>query len=232
MVSAGGGGEFAEVPWGAVFDPDINLRAVGAVQQRGFRAATDVVNRLVQMSAQAAESAAEFDATETAGEPGAEQRTFDSRTDAERLLRIWQRLASEIAGSLRAGAGAPAGSMNHEAQFDLATGRSHGELRFTAAEAGPVCGEIWLHNHGSEDLGKVRLRCSDLLSHDGSLVSSAGVVRFEPDAVAMPAKSSRGVTIEIDVDAGVRPGSYRGTLLAEGHEDVWLPVVLVVRAAV
>ncbi len=231
MVNGGGDGEFAEVPWGAVFDPDINLRAVGAVQQRGFRAATAVVNRLVQMSAQVAGSAAESATADAAGGQGSEQRTFDSRADADRLLRTWQRLASEIAGSLRAGSAASGGPAGGDAHFDLAAGHSGGELRFDAAEAGPVCAEIWLHNHGSVDLGKVRLRCSDLLSHDGGLLSSAGAVRFEPDAVEMPAKSSRGVTVEIDVGAEVRPGSYRGTLLAEGHDDVWLPVVLVVRVA-
>jgi hypothetical protein len=26
----------------------------------------------------------------------------------------------------------------------------------------------------------------------------------------------------------IRPGRYRGTLLADGHTDVWLPVVLTV----
>jgi hypothetical protein len=45
----------------------------------------------------------------------------------------------------------------------------------------------------------------------------------------MPARSSRGVTVAIDVGADVRPGVYRGTLLATGNPDLWLPVVLTVR---
>ena len=44
----------------------------------------------------------------------------------------------------------------------------------------------------------------------------------------MPARCSRGVTVEVDVADDLPPGCYRGTLLADGHADVWLPVVLTV----
>jgi hypothetical protein len=47
--------------------------------------------------------------------------------------------------------------------------------------------------------------------------------------VPMPARSSRGVAITIDIAPEVRPGVYRGTLLATGHPDLWLPVMLTVR---
>jgi hypothetical protein len=69
------------------------------------------------------------------------------------------------------------------------------------------------------------------VGHNGGIVA-AQMVRFDPDAVAMPARSSRGVLIEIDVAGDLRPGTYRGTLLAEGHPDVWLPVALSARAPV
>ena len=42
----------------------------------------------------------------------------------------------------------------------------------------------------------------------------------------MVARCSRGVTVEIDVPDDIAPGNYRGTLLADGHPDIWLPVVL------
>ena len=54
-------------------------------------------------------------------------------------------------------------------------------------------------------------------------------MRFEPDIVPMPARSSRGMTVEVDVDETLPPGSYRGTLVADGHPDVWLPVELVIQ---
>ena len=40
----------ADLPWASVFDPANNVRALGAIQDRGFRAATDVVSRFVQMT--------------------------------------------------------------------------------------------------------------------------------------------------------------------------------------
>ncbi|HEY9302735.1 MAG TPA: hypothetical protein VIO95_00420, partial [Mycobacterium sp.] len=74
----------------------------------------------------------------------------------------------------------------------------------------------------------VRLRCSDLLSHDGTLIG-ADAVRVDTAVVPMPARSSRGVVITVDIAPEVRPGVYRGTLLASGHPDLWLPVMLTVR---
>jgi len=93
---------------------------------------------------------------------------------------------------------------------------------------GAATAEVWLHNRGAVDMGKVALRCSGLLSHDGTLVA-ARLMRFEPDIVPMPARSTRGVTVEVDIDEHVVPGSYRGMLLADGHPDVWLPIELVVK---
>jgi hypothetical protein len=46
----------------------------------------------------------------------------------------------------------------------------------------------------------------------------------------MAARSSRGIEVQTEVPPGVAPGVYRGTVLAEGHPSLWLPVVLTVRA--
>jgi hypothetical protein len=45
----------------------------------------------------------------------------------------------------------------------------------------------------------------------------------------MPRRSSRGVTFTIKVPPDARPGIYRGTVLASGHPDLWLPVQVTVR---
>ena len=42
-------GSIADIPWASVFDPDHNARALNAIQARGFRAATDVIERLVNL---------------------------------------------------------------------------------------------------------------------------------------------------------------------------------------
>ena len=117
------------------------------------------------------------------------------------------------------------------ATFDLANDRADGEITLAAAEPGAVSTEFWVHNLGGTDLGKFRLRCSDLTAHDGTVVPSE-LMRFEPDAVPMPARSSRGVTIELDVPDGLPPGLYHGTLMADGHPEVWLPVLLKVASRI
>jgi hypothetical protein len=89
---------------------------------------------------------------------------------------------------------------------------------------------VWLHNADAGDLGHVRLRCSDLLSPDGGVVSSS-VIALKPAVLAMPGRSSRGIDVEIEVAQKVRPGLYRGTLLVEGHPHLWLPVALTVRSS-
>jgi hypothetical protein len=103
-----------------------------------------------------------------------------------------------------------------------------GRLQMYTAAPGAATAEVWLHNRGPDDMGKVTLRCSDLLSHDGTVIA-ARLLRFEPDIVPMPARSSRGVTVEIGIDEHIAPGSYRGMLLTDGHPDVWLPIELVVK---
>ena len=91
--------------------------------------------------------------------------------------------------------------------------------------------EIWLHNNAFDDMGVLQLRCSDLLSHDGVVISSAAAP-LDPEFVAMPARCSRGSRLRVNVTDDVGPGVYRGTLLVSGHPDLWLPLALRVRAAV
>jgi hypothetical protein len=102
---------------------------------------------------------------------------------------------------------------------------SSGAVSLVASGLGVVSTEVWLHNSGAEDLGKIRLHCSDLLAHDGTVIASS-MVRFEPDIVPMVPRCSRGVTVQIDVPDDIGEGHYRGTLLADGCPDIWLPVVL------
>lgn len=224
----GSDGSISDLPWASVFDPAVNVRALGEIQARGFRAASELVDRFVRTA----------DADRAATDPSAEEldseqvdREIPSAAtlpDADRLLRSWQRLIGEVAGSLR---GAVSPSQSGTATFDLVNDTSSGQVVLEAREPGAVSTEVWLHNGGTVDLGKVRLRCSDLLAHDGTIIASRSV-RFEPDTVAMVARSSRGVTMQVDVADDLPPGHYRGTLLADGHDEVWLPVVLTVTSHV
>ena len=207
----------SDIPWASVFDPALNIRALGEIQARGFRAATEVVNRFIRMA----------DTKSVTDSADSTQPTGDEPTpapDVDRVLQVWQRLATQAVESLR-GAAQPIGEA---ATVDIQHATSSGAVALVASEPGAVSTEVWLHNRGAEDLGKVRLRCSDLLAHDGALIESA-LVRFEPDTVPMVARCSRGVTIQVDVPDDIGPGHYRGTLLADGYPDIWLPVVLSVQ---
>ena len=204
----------SDIPWASVFDPALNIRALGEIQARGFRAATEVVNRFIRP----ADTKSVTDSADSEQAPG-EQNT--PPPDVDQVLQVWQRLAAQAVESLR-GAAQPRVEV---ASVDIQHATSSGAVSLVACEPGAVSTEVWLHNHGAEDLGKVRLRCSDLLAHDGAVIDSA-MVRFEPDTVPMVARCSRGVTVEIDVPDDIAAGNYRGTLLADGYPDIWLPVVL------
>jgi len=212
-------GTISGIPWAAAFDPSVNIRALGEIQARGFRAASDVVDRFVRLGKSKADSE---DAPVTPSEPEQSQSgDAPAFPDVDQVLGAWQKLLGQVTGSLR-------GVANGNARvptFDLMTNSASGRVLLETPEPGAVSTEVWLHNGGPEDLGKLRLRCSDLMAHDGAVIG-AEMVRFEPDIVPMVARSSRGVTMEVDVPNDTVAGCYRGTLLADGHPDVWLSVEL------
>ena len=213
-------GSIADLPWASVFDPAANVRALSAIQARGFRAATEVVDRFVRITEMG--FAAPTGPADEDGQDGFEAPRIP---EIGRIVKSLQKAVSQLGDSVRNG------TTSADPGLDLVNSAVTGEAILEAAEPGPTVTEVWLHNRGPVDLGKVQLRCSDLLSHDGAVIESSAI-RFEPDVVPMPSRCSRGVTIEIDVAQEQTPGCYRGTLLADGHADVWMPVVLNLRSQV
>jgi hypothetical protein len=207
-----------------IFDPAINVRALGEIQARGFRAAADLVDRFVNLADQKPRAVSE---TDDPGSTHGERNGGARRPDVEQLLDSWKGIIGQVAGSLRG-----AGSRQHPdaAAFDIAASHASGQVNVRASQPGVVSTEVWLHNGGPTDRGTIVMRCGDLLSHHGSILSSAQV-RFEPEAVPMPARCSRGVAVEITIGEDVAPGRYHGTLLVDGHPDAWLPVLLTVEYA-
>jgi hypothetical protein len=214
-------GSIADLPWASVFDPAANARALSAIQARGFQAASEVVDRFVRITERG--FGAPIGPTDEDDAPGGFQAP--RIPEIGRIVKSLQKAVTQLGDSARGG------KESADPGLDLVNSAATGEAYLEATESGPTVTEIWLHNRGPADMGKVRLRCSDLLSHDGAVIESSAV-RFEPDVVPMPSRCSRGVTIEIDVTQEHLPGCYRGTLLADGHTDVWLPVVLNVRPQV
>jgi hypothetical protein len=209
-----------------MFDPAANMRALTAIQSQGMRAAGDLVDRFVHGSG---------GDTAAGPPPGNGRADMFGALDMEPLVRSWW----SMFGQFLAG---PGGADARRATTDpaQATGapqptgaglQATGCLEVTVPAPGVGIAEIWLHNMGNEDLGDVTMRCSDLLADHGTVLP-ADRVGFRPSVVAMPGRSGRGIEVRFEIDRGALPGRYRGTVLAAGYPDLWLPVVLTVCAPV
>jgi hypothetical protein len=212
-------GTIDDLPWASVFDPAANARALSAIQAEGFRAASRIVNRFVRAVEPKAEASQPDADTGDRSVPG------DGIQELERLTRAWWSMAGQF---LLRSLPAQAKAGSEPVSLDIGEQGTPRGVNFDAAVGESASTEIWLHNRGSDDRGDVRLHASDLLSHDGSVIS-ADAVRIDTEVVPMPARSSRGVVVTVDVALQARPGIYRGTVLASGNPDLWLPVMLTVR---
>lgn len=214
----------SDLPWAAVFDPAANIRALGAVQSQGLRAATEIVDRFVELAGNGSDSkAAETEDPQPVKKPST-SRT--SAANAERVLATWESLVNRLARTVGTPGPVPTGPPT----LDLAGSGTMATIHLETRCAGPVSAEVWLHNGGANNLGEIGLRCSDLLSHNGDVIK-ADVVCFEPGPVPMPARSSRGAVVSVLVSDDVLAGVYRGTVLVDGHPHLWLPLVLTLRTA-
>jgi hypothetical protein len=220
-------GTIDDLPWASVFDPAANARALSAIQAEGFRAASRIVDqfvRAVESSTNGEATATQADSTNGNAAANA-NGAADGSHELERLTRAWWSTVGQFL--LRSMPLTPtAGS--ESVSLDVNNPDANRAVNLDAPAGGSANSELWLHNRGPDDLGDVRLRCSDLLSHEGKVIG-ADAVHMDTAVVSMPARSSRGVAITVDIAPEVRPGVYRGTLLASGHPDLWLPVMLTVR---
>lgn len=208
-----------DLPWAAVFDPAANIRALGAVQSQGLRAATELVNRFVTMAGDSTDGRDDDgDQTQPANRPN---DAHPAAADTDRVVATWESLMRRLAATMSTAGPVSDGAGTWDLNGSGATAAVHIEAQGT----GPACAEVWLHNGGPTGHGDISLRCSDLLSHNGDVIA-AGAIEFDPDPVSMPARCSRGILATVQLGDGVRPGIYRGTLLIDGHPHLWLPLVL------
>jgi hypothetical protein len=226
-VVGGNNGEIHDVPWASIFDPAANVRALTTVQAEGFRAASELVDRFVRMVATRPDGGAA--AARQASPLSPEQRAdLLGATDVEPLIRSWWAMAGQF---LMGGAPQTSSSaVGTPPALDFTGSGSTGRLEFETEAGNSATTEVWLHNAADKDLGRIRLRCSELMADDGSVIEAAAT-RLDPKAVPVPGRSSRGVGVSVKVAKKVKPGLYRGTVLVEGRPELWLSVALTVRPA-
>lgn len=214
-----------DVPWASIFDPAANVRALTAVQAEGFQAASELVDRFVRMVATRPDGTAR--AVRHTAPSSAEQRAdLWGATDVEPLIRSWWAMAGQFL--MGAAPQTPAQSADVSPGLDVSGSAATGRLASEAEAGSTATAEVWLHNAADRDLGRIRLRCSQLMADDGSVIESTAI-RLHPKTVPVPARSSRGVAITVKLGKKTRPGLYRGTVLVEGRPQLWLPVALTVR---
>jgi hypothetical protein len=226
-VVGGNNGDIHDVPWASIFDPAANARALTAVQAEGFRAASELVDRFVRMVATRPDGGAA--AARQASPLSPEQRAdFLGATDVEPLIRSWWAMAGQflIGGAPQT----PPPTTAISPALDFTGSAASGKLEFETEAGNAATAEVWLHNSADGDLGRIRLRCSELMADHGSVIVAAEC-RISPKAIPVPGRSSRGVGITVKVTKKTKPGLYRGTVLVEGRPDLWLPVALTVRPA-
>jgi hypothetical protein len=228
-VNGGNGdGRNGDLPWASVFEPAANARALTAIQTEGFRAASEIVDRFVRIASNGLNG--DGRASTVASLSDDQRADLFGATDVEPLIRSWW----SVVGQMFVRSAPPRVATEDSpvpATLDFSNAEARGQLSLEADGAGAVNAEVWLHNASANDLGQVRLRCSDLLSDDGNVVAS-GVMAFDPAVVPLPGRSSRGIDVKIEVPHNAQPGLYRGTLLVEGHPNLWLPVALAVHPPV
>ncbi len=232
-------------------DATAGVQALVDVQRRGLVAAGDLVDRLVRMvdgDDRLGDGVGVGDRTGADAGPGArgadaaaERRDPLTAGATDELVRAWAdivRLGLDAFGQFLPPTATGRPDTPGRASVDIATGVSTGVVRLevacgrSASGAGPADPtgvrpgvEVWLHNAGGQEHAGLRLHCGDLRASDGTVLP-AGALRFDPDVVDLPSRSSRGVVVSVEADPP--PGTYRGVILAAGVPDAWLPFEVVV----
>jgi hypothetical protein len=187
------------------------------VQAQALRAAGDLVERLAR-SVDGPEGESD-EATDEADERP------DRPGDAARLVDVWLEMLSRIARTFDGSA--PDSAQDGRVDVDLLESGG-GRLRLVAPPRDrSATAEVWLHNRSAQALPALCLHAGDLRSPAG--VPLASSVAFDPARIdAMPARSSRGVSLTVTVDADTVPGTYRGVVQVAGAPDAWVALELVV----
>jgi hypothetical protein len=182
------------------------------VQAEGLRAASDLLERVLEPDRQAP--------AELSPSPSPL-----SERDYAGLVDAWVELLKRVS----AGLAPPADAGRVMISVDSAAVSPPVRLVLEGPDqVDGTAGEVWLHNGTSAAVGPLALRCGALSAAGGEVLDAR--VRFDPVEVPLlPPRSSRGVVISVLAVGEPRPGVYRGTIQAEGAPAMWLPLEVAVR---
>lgn len=186
---------------GPLWDPVAGMRAIADVQAEGLRAASELLERVLERDRVT---------------PAPSERSASSEYTA--LIDAWAMLLERFA----AGLASPAGEATRTVPIDSGSVGPPVRIDYDAGESAGA--EIWLHNGSASPAGPLALCCGPLSAADGSEIDGT-CVQFEPDQITrLPARSSRGVLVSLRPAGVLRPGVYRGTIQAVGAPALWVPL--------
>ena len=195
-----------------LFDPVAGMRAMVDIQAEGLRAASDLLERVLEPDQRA---------------PVVRSPSLSpsSERDYAGLVDAWADLLQRVAAGL-----APRGEAGR-VTIPVDSAAVGPPVRLVLEDPGQpegTAGEIWLHNGTSAAVGPLALRCGALSAPGGEALDAR--VGFDPAEVPLlPPRSSRGIVISVLAEGEARAGIYRGTIQAEGAPALWLPVEVAVR---
>ncbi len=192
-----------------LFDPVAGMRAMAEIQADGLRAASDLLDRMLA-----------GDNDDPAARPPSPERDYRALVDA--WSELLQRLAAGMARPDESGpVTVPVDSSSVGPPVRLTLERPEQDATAVA--------EIWVHNGTSIGVGPLALCCGALTAPSGEVLDVN--VEFDPSEVPLlPPRSSRGVAVSVAPRSRPSPGTYRGTIQADGAPALWLPVEVAVQA--
>jgi hypothetical protein len=198
-------GESGSERSGPLFDPVAGMRAMADIQAEGLRAASELLDRVLR------------------SEPdGPAPRRRPAGGDYAALVDAWTDLLRRTVAELTRPGGP--GAVTVPVDWD-GVGPT---VRLDLNGSPTAATEVWLHNGTRAPVGPLTLRCGPLSDASGTALD-AGAVGFEPGAVdVLPPRSSRAVVVTLTASDRPEPGTYRGTIQAEGAPSVWLPLEVAV----
>ncbi len=192
-----------ESPGAGPLDPIAGIRAMADIQAEGLRAASDLLDRVLDRDAPVAPSP-----------NGRNEREYVP------LLDAWASLLERVAAGLT-----PPGDGTLVAIDSDEVGPA---VRIHWADGASSEVEISLRNPADQAAGPLRFACGRLSSADGAALIAAELLITPGEVAELPARGSATIVVSLRTERAPPAGIYRGTLQAAGAPLLWLPIEVTV----